>query len=351
MKFDMNKQTIKWFIALHEAGNLIINHDYQRRGVWLHRDKVKLVESVLLDFPIPEMYVWQRETHPTSGDTRYEIVDGQQRLRSIIEFITNPDFILESRFVDDVDAPYAGKRFEDLTPEEKQKFWRYQFVVREIDSEESLDNIRKMFLRLNRTNLSLNPQELRNAEFNGEFIKLSLEMSEDEFWKKYSVFNDSDIRRMLDIQFCSSILIFLRNGIQSDTQSLINRMYDRYNDEYVQKLEDKKMFLEMMGIVDIFLSEESSFAQKKSQLFTLFCLSYWFISNRVAIEEHHKANFREFCIEYNKADSDDDQIEDSALRSDLLMYKTYSIEGTGKKLHREQRFGILKKYVLGNLED
>lgn len=78
------------------------------------------------------------------------------------------------------------------------------------------DEIAKLFLRLNRTNTTLNPQELRNAEFNGEFLRLAEEIAQNEFWDNYKIFTQSDIRRMQDIQFISTLLIFLRMGIEQD---------------------------------------------------------------------------------------------------------------------------------------
>ncbi|MDM5305815.1 DUF262 domain-containing protein [Peribacillus frigoritolerans] len=350
MNIDINKYPIKWFKQLDDNDCLIINSNYQRRGVWLQKDKVRLIESILMNLPIPEIYVWQKDTNADTGETRYEIVDGQQRLHSVLEFIGNPNFKLNSRYLEIKESSFANKTFEELGIEDKQLFWRYQFVVRSIPSEVTEEEIAKLFYRLNATSYSLNPQELRNAEFNGEFIQLAEELSRLDFWKKFNIFNMNDIRRMLDIQTCSSILIFLRSGIQSESQALINRIYDRYNDEYPEKEDDRETFIALVQIVEQFLEVNNLFAQKKTQLYTLFNIAYWILSKKGIVSKEELERFDEFCVYYNLSE---EKLEEQEINAEyieaVILFRSASLEGTASKSQRERRFFTLKKILTNEI--
>ena len=83
MKYDASQQTLGWFKERYLEGNLEIRPPYQRRPVWSVRQKSNLIESILLKLPVPEIYI-HTETS-ADGKTTYAVVDGQQRVRSILQ--------------------------------------------------------------------------------------------------------------------------------------------------------------------------------------------------------------------------------------------------------------------------
>lgn len=203
------RKPIKWLYDQLRTEHLFIDNTFQRKFVWTEKNQVQLIESILTGYPIPEIYVWERDTKPQTGETKYSVIDGQQRLTAIFNFL-NDSFSLKTSLIENKDAEYKDKLFSELTDDSKSSFWKYPFAVRIVRVTVSREGIVEMFLRLNKTSLSLNPQELRNAEFQGKFLKLSQELSGNDFWIQYKIFNQHNVRRMLDIQFVSSILIFFR---------------------------------------------------------------------------------------------------------------------------------------------
>ena len=93
------------------------------------------------------------------GESTYVIVDGQQRLRTILEFISG-EIEIKSPVKDHENI----RNFSDLNDTQKQRFWRYPIVVRDLE-DSSDDEIRSLFQRLNKYAMVLNEQELRNARF------------------------------------------------------------------------------------------------------------------------------------------------------------------------------------------
>src|SRR5688572_9394391 len=144
MQFSPSPQLISWFRDRYLDGTLTIKPPYQRRPVWAMKQKCYLIESILLGFPIPEIYV-HNITSP-EGDTSFAIVDGQQRIRAVLQFIgaeTDPDEEQFNKFVLDKlpgTSPWKDKTFAELTDPEKRNFYNYSLAVRllQTDSESEL---------------------------------------------------------------------------------------------------------------------------------------------------------------------------------------------------------------------
>src|SRR5258708_28738169 len=85
MKFDVVPYAIGWIKDRYTDETLSIKPPYQRRPVWGLRQKAKLIESVLLELPIPELFL--DETTDDEGKTRFAIIDGQQRTRAVLQFL------------------------------------------------------------------------------------------------------------------------------------------------------------------------------------------------------------------------------------------------------------------------
>lgn len=345
----VESRPIKWLADGLKNGTIIIDNTFQRRYVWILKDKVSLIETILMGYPIPEVYLWQNETDPETGDTTHSIVDGQQRLGAVQSYI-NDEFSLERKSLDDDNhtANFCGKKFSELTPEEKSNIWKYDFSVRFINGSIGIDAITKLFLRLNRTNTTLNPQELRNAEFNGEFIKLADEISELEFWGKYELFSNTDLRRMLDIQFISTILIFIRMGIAEETtQSAINKVYDQYNENYPESEQDRALFESLIEIVDKLICHDNKIteiARKKTHLYTIFNLAYFLLQTEFGKGNNYESvvySLNEWFARYENGSSFDDVYKDSLLSD----YRALSQEGVQKKTNRLKRMEILRDYI------
>jgi hypothetical protein len=342
---DVESRPVKWLVDGLKTENIIVDNSFQRRYVWMPKDRISLIETILLGYPIPEVYLWQNETNPETGDTIFSIVDGQQRLGAVHTFI-NDDFKLSKSGLEFKDKSYAGKKFSELTPDQKSIIWKYPFSIRFIEESLSKEKIVELFLRLNRTNVTLNPQELRNAEFSGLFIKLAEDISKEEFWSKYEIFNAADYRRMIDIQFISTLLLFIRSGIEEETtQSAINRAYDQYNESYPESDNDKEVLLSTLDKLKTVLEGRenlSDIIKRKTHFYTLFVYAYYlknksFTSELTAVGE--KLNI--WYENYLK----DTSFSDTQFNTLLEEYKILSQEGVQKRVNRQRRFEIIKTYV------
>ncbi|MGE7848186.1 DUF262 domain-containing protein [Bacillus cereus] len=332
-KINNTTQDVKWIVDRFKNDTLTVNNNYQRRFVWGDIDKIKLIETMLLGYSIPEIYLHKKETDPNTGNSIYEIVDGQQRITSISSYI-NDEFDLSAR---EIDARFRNKKFSELENEEKSDIWKYSFSVRIIDESVSEDDIRQLFLRLNATDKSLNPQELRNATFDGKFLETADRISLNEFWNL--IYTDKNsIRRMQDLRFISEILVYFRFGIVASSQENINKAYDLFNKVYEEQEKDFERFEELMQMLEELRNRSSLFAeamQRNAHLYSMFVIGD-FILDSDAPKEKLMTRLLAFFEDYQNNVSDD-LIDE---------YRKNSQDATGSKTRRIKRNNVLKKYIL-----
>ena len=85
MEWNASEHPVSWFRKTYLEGSLEIKPPYQRKPVWAGRQKCRLIETILMNLPIPEIFIQQSTS--AEGETTYAIVDGQQRIRTVLQFI------------------------------------------------------------------------------------------------------------------------------------------------------------------------------------------------------------------------------------------------------------------------
>lgn len=240
--------TIMEAYEAYRNNKLFINRRYQRKLVWSQQEKKDLVESILLQYPIPLVLL-------ASQNDKYEIIDGMQRLNAIFGFIENhfpvfigdsdkyfniPDFTFaQSQVTKGIIFPKKGVDF--LTQEQVSAFIQYPFPVT-IFKTGSSDEINETFRRINSTGRKLSTQEVRQAGNVSKFSLLVREIAseirgdasreilllqdmpeisidsklskhqygvnaEETFWCKHGVLNVSDLKESDDEQFIADIIL------------------------------------------------------------------------------------------------------------------------------------------------
>lgn len=335
MKALATNQTIQWFYQRHKEDTLILSPEFQRNPVWQQPQKEYLLETILLNLPVPEVYVVNRIT--PSGESSYVVVDGQQRLRTIIEFITE-EFMIKnvSKHLPDV------KRFSDLTNDQKQKFWRYPIVVR--DLEDSTDeDVRDLFQRLNKYSFVLNDQELKNARFKGYFLKTVESIGELSFWPASGLFSANDIRRMIDLEFISILLSTMIGGI-FHRKDRVDEFYVMYENEFDEANYYLDHFQELLELIDLVLPNiRKSRWSNKANFYTLFtCLDqYKFDATKQQILiSKLSAVLTDFAQQVIEAKNDPENAS-----VPVREYADAATYGTNDKERRVKRHKILTDYL------
>lgn len=219
--------TVKDVALLHQLnkeGQLKLAPEFQRNSVWPTAAKAYLIDTILNDRPIPVLY-FSRSASAQTGRTSYSVVDGQQRLRAIFEFLENGFPLSESKGL-----PFYKQKFSQLSKDNKQKILNYDLPIEELHGY-SEEDIRDMFARMNRYVFKLWPQELRHAKERGAFKRFVERLGRFRFWRSERVFSNLQIRRMRGEEFSAELAILLVEGPQ-DKKSAIDLYYIQYRDKF-----------------------------------------------------------------------------------------------------------------------
>lgn len=181
--FQTNNFFLPQIRDLIDKGEVLnLRPEYQRRLRWSTAQKSKLIESLLLNIPVPPVFLYE------SDAARYEVMDGQQRLNAVKEFISG-DFALTSLTVLE---PLNGIRYSRCPPRIKRALDRASLsaivLLLESASENagnqlSMTDVRRfIFDRLNTGGTKLNPQEIRNALNPGPLNRIIVELTRNSLF-------------------------------------------------------------------------------------------------------------------------------------------------------------------------
>lgn len=177
-----------------DDGTLVLADDFQRRRVWDDTKASRLIESLLINVPIPVCYFAELE------DGSYSVIDGQQRLTAIYRYLNDKFKLRSLRIRSDLNK----KKFSQLGISDRRSIQSRSIRCILIQKESHPEIRFDVFDRLNSNSVKLNRQELRNSLYKGDLNKLIKELSENETFKKLRRSENVD-KRMND---CEMILRF-----------------------------------------------------------------------------------------------------------------------------------------------
>ena len=258
MKTTATNRRVRELLIGIRDGTLIPRPEFQRRLVWSNRDRVSFIETVILGYPFPEIYVAAGDVDLESGEANEMLVDGQQRVTTLNQYFTGaPGLRLPAKL-----KPYSG-----LSKAEKEQFLQYDVVIRDL-GKLSIEDIRQVFRRINATRYALNAMEIHNARYAGQYKEFSEALAQEPFFEKHRIFSPADIRRMLDTLFVLQVVTtVLSTYFNRDSE--IENYLQNYNDEFPAATTIKSEMKTVLALIDEMDLPSGSRAWKKADLFTL----------------------------------------------------------------------------------
>lgn len=355
MKFDSQPQSIVWLRDRYQANELELKPPFQRQPVWVAKQKCSLIESILLNLPVPEVYI-QEALVERGGELKpmYYVVDGQQRIRTVLQFIgvDKAQSELEwnkftlSRLPEDSD--FKDVNYAGLTASQREAFLTYKFAVRLLQGADDAA-VRDMFRRLNKFLTKLNDQELRNAIYTGPFIRAVTQLAEKKFWLETGLVSPGQVRRMKDIEFASELLIGVIHGPQGGSARSIDEYYSQYED-YDDEFPGQKLalrrFEDTLSLVSEILptEEDSRFRGNRTDFYTLFvAVAHLIRTHTIASSQHSvvRKRLRKFELDV------DARLGDETLRADptVIKYVRAVEKGANDKKRRADRHAAILKVI------
>lgn len=195
----MDKITIDSIIKRIINNELEFDSSFQRKsGLWSKKQKSQLIESIFLKIPLPAFYF------DASNDDKWQIIDGLQRIGTIKEYVVEHSFSLTGlEFLKDLEE----SKFDDL-PRSLQRRIEETNLNAYLVNPSTPKNVKfNIFKRINTGGLILEPQEIRNALYQGKATEFLLRMSKMEEFKQ-ATDHSIKVDRMLDREFCLRYIAF-----------------------------------------------------------------------------------------------------------------------------------------------
>ena len=220
INLDKNDRSLAEFNRWFEKGRLNVDPEWQRKYVWDNKRASKLIESFLIDLPVPVIYLSMND------EGTYEVIDGLQRLTSVFNFFGNK-FKLQSL---ELLPELNGKFFKELDTEIQSKLEDTTLRTFELSQTSPKDLMFLIFERLNTGGMRLNDMEIRNCLYRGKLNDLIKQLSEFEDLKK-SINQKGIEKRMTDRLLILRFLAFYQlhyTKARKGLKSFLNEFFETY---------------------------------------------------------------------------------------------------------------------------
>ena len=313
-------------------GSLILRPRFQRKLVWNNKHKENFIETILMKLPFPEIYLADGEIDLESQTSTRLVVDGQQRLSTIRQYITGSKEFEIKRI----------EKFSKLNNDQQKSFYNYKITVRDLGKIDD-ETIKEIFKRINSIQYALNAIEIQNALYEGEFISTAKEIAQKDkvVANLFDVLSEAEFTRMKDIEFIALVMSTLEENGYFGGNSLVEEYVKDYDSQYPNKREMKRNIRQVFKLISDCQLEPDSIWFRKSSFFTL------------VVELLKYSKMRGFLPDSNSTSSTLKRFEKRVYRaktSDITKnrfaeYYYYTFQGTNGRTGRNVRGKLLAEHL------
>jgi uncharacterized protein with ParB-like and HNH nuclease domain len=318
MQYRIESWSIERLIQLVKSSNILLTPPFQRNYIWTTNDQTELIDTIINNNPLPTFFLFE------NSKDKYEMIDGQQRTRTILKFWEGHFKTSEGKF-------FTTDNFPGF------KNYKLPFVI--ITKLSSSDSLENFYARVNRLGKRLNRPELNKAEYlHTNFLKLVEELTQLDEFIKLKLFQKSTINRMNDRDFVEEIVTIFKFGI-TDKKLSVDKLFESDIDdkEYANL---KKQFIGIINKINklnnIYLINNTRYKQKND--FYTLCTFIFFNSS---LSQEDLNYFYHILVLISNEISPSNEFSDY-----LREYAINCVSQSNSKDAREKRLHIWTKLLL-----
>ncbi|MBQ4775279.1 MULTISPECIES: DUF262 domain-containing protein [Pectobacterium] len=251
-EFTVELLVNKYHSGLEDDTNELFVPDYQRDFVWSEKRQSRLIESLILGFPIPYIFTADVLSEDPELDGRIEIVDGSQRVRTIHAFIHNELTLQDLKSLSSLN----GFNFQDLPLSRQRRFMRIPVRVIELSSKCNEETRRDLFERINSGSDILKDMEVRKGSELGStllYTQVIKPCSAIPQFKELAPLSEAKEKRDERLEFALRFFAYLENyqNFDHSVRDFLNSyMQDNGNVDPQKQVSMKDEFIKVLSFVD-----------------------------------------------------------------------------------------------------
>lgn len=223
---DYSKRTVNEMVLHFQHGQVNLEPGFQRRSVWSLLDRRRLIQSMVSEYPLPNIFLYRRSSR---GKTVYDVIDGKQRLETILMFMGAGRF-KKDRFDLKLDLDARGLQWWDWTairrhaPDVRHRFECYPIQTVEVSGD--LSEIVDLFVRINSTGKRLTSGEKRHAKFyDSRFLREAerLVRKHEKYLRQQRILSPAQLDRMKGTELFCELLMSINQGDLINKKTALDR--------------------------------------------------------------------------------------------------------------------------------
>jgi hypothetical protein len=356
---------------------LELNPPYQRRPVWKTKQRILLLSSIFSGIPIPAIIFHKHYDKKKNKDV-YDVLDGKQRIETILHFINLLDIENEGNWIikvkknseETLNIGYSdlkSKKFNKENNNIPDKFWNYEIPVIEYEGEladffENSVPTMDVFVRINSTGSPLRKNEIRHANNSAPFFKMGEELEKSylkRFTVNWKIFSENEVSRYVFHEFILELCTSIYFGNYTDKRRKLEELIYNHKWSITELNAIKKRFTQIVGWLKSIFSDEiftNTRFRNKSDFYSLFVVLNNLVEKKyVTTDKKGNRILGNTLLEFSKAA----QLISSELKSydidrswkgadrDMLQYVIATRQSTDSLKSRQIRNDFLQKLLKG----
>ena len=341
-KFQPQIYRINDILGWSEKKELVLSPKFQRRTVWSPRGKSYLIDSILKGFPLPPFFIREKILVKERRTTR-EVVDGQQRLRTILEFISDGFSVMKIH-----NEELANLKYSQLSEELQQVILSYPLSVNTLIGTDD-STVFDIFSRLNAYSVPLNDQEKLNALYVGVFKQFMDRISKTHliYWEENKIISKTQVARMKEVEFTSELICAMIFGLQNG-KKIIKDTYKKYDDafEHIELIENR-FAVTLEDCKTILDGNIKELEFKRMPLFYSFFIAIYDLKYglKTTLGEGKPLNIENLANVQTKLYNVNSTVSGEEEYEEYIAFSNASKSSTDKLANRELRHSLLKDII------